>query len=67
MRGFGRLRISFVNVVWGGDFATAHVAIREVVAEAPRARAECEVWVDKPDGTVTAIGTASAVIPATGL
>ena len=58
----GKLRVSFVNVIWGGDSATAHLALREVVEESPRARAECEVWVDKPDGTVTAIGTASAVV-----
>jgi acyl dehydratase len=63
----GRLRISFVNVVWGGDRTTAHVAVRELVDEAPRRRAECDVWVEKADGTVTAIGTASAVVgPAVG-
>jgi acyl dehydratase len=58
----GKLRVSFVNVIWGGDSATAHVVLREVVDESPRARTECEVWVDKPNGTVTAIGTASAVV-----
>ena len=62
----GRLRMSFVNVIWGGDSTTAHVAIRELVDEAPRRRAECEVWVEKADGTVTAIGTASAVVAGTG-
>ncbi|MEA2646953.1 MAG: hypothetical protein QOE92_2036 [Chloroflexota bacterium] len=62
----GRLRMSFVNVVWGGDVIAGRVNIKEVAAEHPRARAECEVWVEKADGTVTAIGTASAVVPAEG-
>jgi acyl dehydratase len=57
----GKLRMSFVNVIWGGDTVSAHVALTEVAEEAPRHRAMCEVWVEKTDGTVTAIGTASAV------
>jgi hypothetical protein len=40
------------------------LVVREVVDEAPRARAECEVWVEKADGTVSAIGSASAVVAA---
>jgi acyl dehydratase len=59
----GKLRLSFVNVVWGGDSVSAHVAVNELVEETPGARAMCEVWVEKADGTVTAIGTASAVVP----
>jgi len=57
----GHLDVRFVNVIWGGDRVRAHVAVRELVAEEPRRRAVCEVWVDKPDGTVTAIGSASAI------
>lgn len=60
----GRFRMSFVNVIWGGDTVSARVAVRRLVEEAPRSRAECEVWVEKADGTVTAIGTASAAVEA---
>jgi acyl dehydratase len=58
----GKLRMSFVNVIWGGDTVRARASLRQVVEEAPRARAECEVWVEKSDGAVSAIGTASAVV-----
>ena len=58
----GRLRMSFVNVIWQGDTVRARIALRRLEEEAPRQRAECEVWVEKADGTVTAIGTASAVV-----
>ena len=58
----GRLRMSFVNVIWGGDTIAARVNLKEVTPEHPRSRTECEVWVEKADGTVTAIGTASAVV-----
>jgi hypothetical protein len=63
----GKLRMSFVNVIWGGDSVRARVGVREISDEAPRGRAECEVWVEKTDGTVSAIGSASAVVglPAT--
>ena len=57
----GRLAMSFVNVIWGGDTVTARLAVREIVAEEPWRRAHCEAWVAKADGTVTAIGTASAL------
>ena len=57
----GRLRMSFVNVIWGGDTISARVNVKQMLPEHPRSRAECEVWVEKADGTVTAIGTASAV------
>ena len=58
----GKLRVSLTNVIWGGDSATAHVSLLGTHDEKPRRRADCEAWVEKPDGTVTAIGTASAVV-----
>ena len=60
----GRLRMTFVNVIWGGDTVRARLAVNRVADEAPWRRAECEVWVEKSDGTVTAVGTASAVVEA---
>jgi acyl dehydratase len=59
----GKMRLSLVNVIWGGDRTAAHVAVKEMVDETPRARALCEVWVTKSDGTVTAIGESSGVVP----
>ena len=59
----GQLRMSFVNVIWGGDQVRACVTVREIVDEEPRRRALCEAWVEKREGTVTAIGTVSAVVP----
>lgn len=56
----GHLDLRFVNVIWRGDTVTARLAVREVVDEAPWGRALCEAWVAKADGTVTAIGSASA-------
>jgi len=60
----GHLDVRFVNVIWGGDTVQASVAVRELVEEAPRRRALCEAWVAKLDGTVTAIGSASAIVDA---
>jgi hypothetical protein len=60
----GKLRASLVNVIWGGDSARACAALQKVEDEAPRSRAHCEVWEEKTDGTVTAIGTASALVSA---
>jgi hypothetical protein len=35
--------------------------VKDEVAEGTRTRVECEVWVDKEDGTRIALGTASAL------
>jgi hypothetical protein len=58
--------MSFVNVIWGGYTVGARVVLREIEEETPRARAQCEVWVEKADATVSAIGTASAVVGPAG-
>lgn len=58
----GRMRMSFVNVIWGGDRVRARLRVLRLVDEAPHQRAECEAWVEKLDGTVTALGIASAVV-----
>ncbi len=58
----GRMRMSFVNITWGGDRVRARVRVLRLVDEEPKQRAECEAWVEKADGTVTAIGTVSAVV-----
>jgi len=58
----GHLDLRLVNVIWGGDTVSARLAVREVVSEEPWRRAVCEAWVAKADGTVTAIGSASALV-----
>ena len=57
----GKLDVRLVNVVWPGDAITPRGRVREVVREGSRRRAHLDVWCDKPDGTITLIGTASAL------
>ena len=58
----GKLDVRLVNVVWPGDTITARGLVREIVPEGSRERALLEVWSTKADGTVTVIGTASALL-----
>jgi hypothetical protein len=56
--------VRLVTVLWGGDGgAVARGVVREFVPEGARRRAQCEVWVEKRDGTKIIVGTASAVVP----
>jgi MaoC dehydratase-like protein len=57
----GTLDVRLVNVVWPNDVVAAHGKVREVVREGERRRALVDVWCAKADGTVTVIGTASAL------
>ena len=58
----GKLDVRLVNVVWPGDTITARGLVREIVREGSRERALLDVWSTKADGTVTVIGTASALL-----
>jgi hypothetical protein len=59
----GRLDVRLVNVLWGGDgVVSARGVVREFVPEGARRRAQCEVWVEKRDGTKVIVGNASAVV-----
>ena len=60
----GKLDIRLVNVVWPGDAITAQGRVREVAVEGSRRRSHVDVWCAKADGTVTVIGTASALADA---
>ena len=60
----GKLDVRLVNVVWPGDAITSGVAIHEIVPEGSRRRAMVDVWCGKGDGTVTVIGTGSAIVNA---
>jgi len=60
----GRMDIRLVNVLWGGDgVAACRGVVREFTSEGTRRRAQCEVWVEKRDGTKVIVGAASAVVP----
>lgn len=61
--GAGKLDVRLVNVVWPKDALTTSGVVREVVSEGSRRRAFLDVSCAKPDGTVTIIGTASAIDP----
>lgn len=58
----GTLDVRLVNVVWPNDRLATHGMVREIVAEGSRRRALLDVWCGKPDGTVTVVGTASALL-----
>jgi acyl dehydratase len=57
----GKLDVRLVNVVWPGDVITTRGKIRETAREGSRRRHLVDVWCEKGDGTVTLIGTASAL------
>lgn len=57
----GRLDVRLVNVVWVEDSVLVRGTVREEAPEGERRRVVVDVWCAKPDGTVTAIGTASAL------
>jgi len=56
----GTLDVRLVNVVWPGDSISTTGLVRDVVPEGSGERVLLDVWSTKGDGTVTAIGTASA-------
>jgi hypothetical protein len=58
----GRATLNLVNILWGDETVTARGVIKELTPEGSRQRAHCEVWCEKPDGAITIVGTASAVV-----
>jgi acyl dehydratase len=57
----GRLNVSLVNVVWPNDRLAARGKVREEVPEGSKTRVHVDLWCEKPDGTKTIVGTASAL------
>jgi acyl dehydratase len=57
----GKLDVRLVNVVWAGDTITTCAKVREAAAEGAHRRHHLDVWAEKADGTVTLVGTASAL------
>ncbi|MCW5893062.1 MAG: MaoC family dehydratase [bacterium] len=58
----GTLDVRLVNVVWPGDAITSSGLVRERVREGDADRVHLDVWSAKADGTVTVVGTASALV-----
>ena len=52
----GELDIKFTNIVWPDDVVTA----KAVITDETDGRANAAVWMEKEDGTVAIVGTASA-------
>lgn len=57
----GRLDIKFTNIVWPDDHVIARGIITDRAQENGGTRANVAVWMEKPDGTVCIVGTASAL------
>lgn len=57
----GRFDVRLVNVLWAEETTGAKGRILERRPEGERTRAEVEVWCEKADGTITVVGTASAL------
>jgi hypothetical protein len=57
----GRFDVRLVNVLWCDEITGPRGRIIERRPEGNRTRAEVEVWCEKADGTVTIVGTASAL------
>ncbi|HYB13329.1 MAG TPA: hypothetical protein VEG67_07650 [Myxococcota bacterium] len=57
----GKMDVRLTNVLWVDEAVTTHARIREELPEGTRTRVQCEVWLDKDDGTRIALGTASAL------
>lgn len=57
----GRLDIKFTNIVWPEDRVVARGVVTDRVDEGDGVRASVAVWMEKLDGTVVIVGTASAL------
>ncbi len=57
----GKLDVKLVNVLWVEETVRACGQVREEVPEGDKVRAVCDVWCEKPDGTKTIVGVASAL------
>jgi hypothetical protein len=57
----GKLDVRLVNVLWGGEELTTHGQISARLPEGRATRVVVDVWCEKPDGTKTVVGTASAL------
>ena len=59
----GRMSMAFTQPVYAGDRLTVHGVVKETRAEGDATRVTVDVWCENQDGTTTAIGTASGLLP----
>lgn len=57
----GILNLNLVNVVWGEDTVVTRGKVCEQLPEGGKTRVVLDVWCEKPDGTKTVVGRASAL------
>jgi len=57
----GKLAVNLVNVVWLDETLAVRGKIQEELPEGDKVRVRCDVWCEKPDGTKTTVGAASAL------
>ena len=57
----GMLDVKFTNIVWPDEHVTAKGVITGRVKEEAGTRATAALWMEKDDGTVVVVGTASAL------
>ena len=55
----GEIDVKFTNIVWPGDRISAN-GVLTAAGESPAGRAQAAVWVEKDDGTVVLVGSATA-------
>ncbi|MCH8311317.1 MAG: hypothetical protein IIB17_12595 [Chloroflexi bacterium] len=55
----GKMDIKFTNITWPGDIVTPKAVITDETTENGEKRANIALWVEKEDGTVVIVGTAS--------
>ncbi len=58
----GELDIKFTNIVWPEDVVVAKAVVTGESVEDGARRANAAVWMEKEDGTVAIVGTASAAV-----
>jgi 3-hydroxybutyryl-CoA dehydratase len=57
----GKMDVRLVNVLWGEETLAVRAKVRETAPEGSATRVIHDVWCEKPDGTKTIVGTASAL------
>ncbi|MFN2375017.1 MAG: hypothetical protein ABR538_00645 [Candidatus Binatia bacterium] len=57
----GKMDLKLVNVLWADETVEARAEETSETPEAGRTRVRFDIWVQKPDGTKVAVGTASAL------